>query len=263
MIHIFAIAINLYAMKPAETIFSVAGSRKSFDSKRPSSDSPIADTRIFKKNTPELRPDYSIYKRTGYFEAQDDPVKVPQTKGKDKNINLYRGDIVYARINSDIVSYDGSLSPVRAVITEGNYKNSFLVGNSTLDLKSKTISIRFDSFRPAGSKEVHPIEAYVQSTNGKMGLVGEIDSSYWTYFWAELISSGVSGYANSSKETESSFFGSRQKVSPDNAAKGAVADAAASTADLFREKSRSSPEIATAKGPHEIQVFIIKAPDDF
>lgn len=260
---LFSIAISLHAIKPVEKVFSVSGSRKATDALKSQEPSANANKAEEKRAFIHNAQDNSLYFRSGYFEAQDDPIKTPHTKGKDKKISLSRGDILYARINSDITSYEGSISPVRAVVTDGAFRNSFLIGNSTLDTKSKTISIRFDTLRPAGSDQIYPVEAYVQSRNGNMGLVGEIDSNYWTYFWAELISSGVSGYASSARETESSIFGTRSKVTPENSGKAAVAEAAAATAEIFRERSKSSAEIAQAVGPHEVQVFIIKAPDDY
>lgn len=265
MISILLATSFLYAIGPVQNVFSVGSEKRNTASRLTNNSEPgkgsINNALITRTST---KSETRLYTRKGHFEAQDDPVKLPHTKGKDRSINLVRGDILYARINGDILTYEGAISPVRAIVTDGEFKSSFLIGNSTLDPKSKKMSIRFDSLRPRGSMEVLPVEGYIQSTDGKMGLVGEVESNYWTFFWAQLLSSGVSGYANASRETEGSvLLGSRPKLSTENSAKGAVGEAASVTAEMFRDKSRSAHEVATAKGPHDVQIFIVKSPDDF
>ena len=203
-------------------------------------------------------------KNIAHFEAQEDPVKLPITKGKDISIRLFRGDIVVARITQDLLGYEGSLSPVRAIVTGGPFKGGYFVGNATMDPKTKDVVVKFDYLRTAENDQEYKIEAYVHSTSGRVGIVGEFESHYWRYFFADLLAGAVGGYAEASKQREQGLYGINQPaVTPDNAVKGAVAGAAQATANLMAEKAKSAPEYTLAKGPHDIQLFIVKGPNDF
>jgi hypothetical protein len=133
-----------------------------------------------------------------------------------------------------------------------------------MDPKTKDVVVKFDYLRLAESDEEFKIEAYVHSTSGRVGIVGEFESHYWRYFFADLLAGAVGGYAEASKQREQNALGFSQAANtPDNAVKGAIAGASQATANLMAEKAKSAPEYTLAKGPHDIQLFIVKGPNDF
>lgn len=254
MIYLLFLSFFSYGFTPSEKVFDIGESTPRWHENK--SDKPIRKSYEFKVQG-------NIEPRNGVFEAQEDPIKLPITKGKDKKLNLYRGDILKARINQDIIAYEGSISPIRGIVTEGSFKGSYVIGNATMDTKTKSISIFFDTLRLKESDNEFKIEAYVQAANGTTGIIGEYESHYWSYFWAEVLANGVSGYAEASKDRENSIYGfSKAEVSPQNSALGAISESAKSTAEKFRERSRIAPEFSKSSGPHNIQIFLIKGPND-
>jgi hypothetical protein len=207
-------------------------------------------------------PGYAIRRDVNTLEAQDNVLKIAKDPKRYSALELGRGDIVLARIAQDLIGYEEAISPVRAVITAGRYKGAWLIGNATMDKKTKNILVKFTSFRSQDLES--PIEATVHSISGELGLKGEFKSNYWNYFWAEVLASGVSGYSNALTERKKGIFGYSEIVpTPQSAAHQAVASAAEKTSDKFAERAREAPEFTVVSGPTEVNVFITKAPTEF
>lgn len=237
------------------------------ESRQPSSAKPPAPAATKKLVTVQLPPaagnlpGFARRSDVNTLEVQQSPIHIAKDIKPYSSIVLGRGDIVSARITQDLIGYEGAESPVRAIITEGPYKDAWLIGNATLDKKTKNILIRFSTFRSQFS-EVR-LEGSVHSVSGALGLKGEFNSNHWNYFWAEMLASGVSGYANALTERRRSVLGYSEIVpNPGSAANQAVAEAAAKTSDRLAERARDAPEFTVVRGPTEVQVFITKGPRD-
>lgn len=168
------------------------------------------------------------------------------------------GEVLKARIFQDIIGYQGSVSPVRAIITSGKYKGSLLIGTASIDNHTKRILIKFDHLRINTSKVPKKIKAIAQDSTGKLGISAKYNTNYWQYFWAKSFSQAISGYAKGQIEHSQNQFGSyQQKPGVDTSIKQGLASGAQGTADSLSEKLKSAPEYAVVKGPIPINVFVI------
>ena len=205
-------------------------------------------------------PGYAVRSSTSNGSSSSQ-ILLAKTKSPGKDLHLKIGDILQARINQDILGYEGSLSPVRAMITKGRHKGAYFVGNATLDPKTKHILVRFTHFRSKDDKTEATLEATVHSPTGRLGVIGRYNSNYWNFFWAEVLSRAVSGYASTSRQESKTAWGQNQiENTPDNAGKTALSQSAQASAERFKEESMKAPSYTVVSGPSEVQIFIIKPP---
>lgn len=201
-------------------------------------------------------------RRRGAFEASSNPVVLSKRPTPRKSLHFYKGDVFQARISQDVVGYEGAVSPVRAILTSGPLKGSFFIGNASLDKKTKAVLVRFDHIRTI-SNEVLPIEATVHSDSGKLGIDGEFNSNYWQLFWAGVLSSSVSGYSEAITQRNRNVFGQYEiQPNPENAGKQVAAAGADEAARKFSDRAESAPEYTVVRGPMNVQVFVIKTPNE-
>ena len=171
------------------------------------------------------------------------------------------GDIFDCLITQDIKAYVGSISPIKAEVMSGPQKGLIFIGNATMDPKTKDIIIEFNTVRNISQNTKHSLKATLHSSSGELGLKGTFHSKYWQYFFATVLSRTAEGYAQASVERDRNIFGIYQeKPSPRNSGKSAVAEAAASTANLVSSRMKSLPEFVTKKGPIKTKVFITATP---
>lgn len=195
---------------------------------------------------------------SGYYAAA---VMVNQNK-RAAELIVHSGEILEAVVNQDLVGYESSISPVKAVIRTGDLKGAVLVGNLTLDMKTKNILATFSTIRLSNNEEMK-IEGVLQDQNGSLGVTGEHKSEYWNYFAAETVSRGVGGYADAETQRYRSLYDGYQ-VTPslENAGKQGVAAGSKAAAERFSERAKSSPEYTVKKGPLFVKIFITKGTND-
>lgn len=198
----------------------------------------------------------------GQSVAVDEPKKVVFISKFGSNpttINI--GDIFDCLIPQDILGYVGSVSPIRAEITEGEYKGYAFIGNATMDQKTKSIVIEFHKLISKHKTDVFDVKATVHSVTGELGLVGTYNSHYWSYFFAAVLARGAQGYAEGIVQRDRNILGQYINVpNNDNSGRIAVAQAGQQTAELMAEQMKQAPEFTTAKGPILTKIFVMEAP---
>lgn len=196
--------------------------------------------------------------RSDFVEEIRTPLKIPKNSNYLKNTAIIPGTKLKALINSDLTAYIDSKSPVEAIVTEGEHKGSVLLGNATMDIQTKRVSIQFSSFRLRGSRQSFATTAIVRDENGDLGLNAEHESFYWHYFMAETLLNTASGLANATVERSKNAYG-QYETNPnvDSAVKQGVSVGLGKSAERIGERLRTAPEYVTAKGPFVVQVLII------
>ena len=199
--------------------------------------------------------------RKSYVTIDESPVILPTNKSVIKYQNLKSGDLIKATILESVFAFIDSKSPVRAVITDGQLKGSVLIGEANLERNSKRILIDFKKFRDPNEKEIYQIQANAMDQAGVLGLEGEFHSDEGTYFLAEVLAAGATGYADSTISRDQNAFGnSVESKSADTFAKKALVSALSKTSERFAEKIKQSPEYSVLTGPVEIKILVLDQP---
>ncbi|MFZ3229923.1 MAG: TrbI/VirB10 family protein [Pseudobdellovibrio sp.] len=187
------------------------------------------------------------------------PMQIPKNADYLKDSKLLIGTKFKALINSNIKAYANSISPIEALVLEGEYKGATLLGNATMDPNTKRIGIEFSLLRKRTGSGAFSIAGVVRDKDGENGLDGNYESFYWNYFAAETLLNVASGMANATTERNQQSNGG-YVVTPtvDSASKQGVATGFAKSADRIGDRVRSAPEYVTARGPFVVQVLILK-----
>lgn len=187
------------------------------------------------------------------------PTQIPKNSEFNKDVNLLSGTVLKTLIQSDIIAYVGSTSPIEAIVLEGDYKGSILIGNATMDMQTKRVNISFSKIRKQHSKVSYSISGLVRDKTGDLGLDATHESFYWNYFLAEAALNTASGFANATTERTKNRDGNYEIApSVDSSAKQGVAIGLAKAGERMSERLRSAPEYVTAKGPFVVQVVILE-----
>ena len=216
--------------------------------------------KIFKRPRSGNLPAILVRRSSHSSGNEKNPIRYPELKGLNRS-KMKMGDIFDCIIAQDIVGYVGAASPVRAKVLSGPFKNRVFIGNATLDPNTKNVLVEFSHMRDDENRNIHKVKATVHSVTGALGLKGTHHSNYWKYFVATILSKTAEGYADSFVERERNFFGGYQAVpNPQNAEKKAVAGAAASTANMLKDRMKAMPEYTTIRGPIRTKVFLMENP---
>lgn len=210
------------------------------------------------RNPPAPAGNLPSYLRSGARLSQESPIILPAENPGLKLAEISTGDLLIATIPEGLLAYQGSKSPVRALITKGPLKGGALTGEATLEKNSKRIVITFKNLRPPKDQDIYELQAHAVDGQGLLGVAGEYHSDESWFFAGELIAAGASGLADTQISRDQNQFGNYvPEPTMGNAAKKAGATAAARTADHFAEKIKSAPEYSTLAGPIQIRVLIM------
>lgn len=187
------------------------------------------------------------------------PTQIPKNTIFNKDVDLLPGTVFKTLIQSDIIAYVGSASPIESIVLEGDYKGSILIGNATMDVQTKRVNISFSQIRKKNSKVSYSISGLVRDKTGDLGLDATHESFYWNYFFAEAALNTASGFANATTERTKNRDGNYE-IAPsiDSSTKQGVAVGLAKAGERISERLRSQPEYVTAKGPFVVQVVILE-----
>lgn len=186
------------------------------------------------------------------------PTQIPKNQDFAKESKLQIGTSLKALINSNIIAYANSESPIQATVLEGAFQGSILIGNATMDPQTKRVGVSFTKLRKKGGTGIFDISGVVRDRSGDLGLDGKHESFYWHYFWSETILNAASGFADASTQRSQQTNGGYIVVpSMDSSLKQGVATGFSRSADRIGERIRSLPEYVTAKGPFIVNVLIL------
>lgn len=190
--------------------------------------------------------------------SQDSPIILPAENPGLKLAEISTGDLLIATIPEGLLAYQGSKSPVRALITKGPLKGGALTGEATLEKNSKRIVITFKNLRPPKDQDIYELQAHAVDYQGLLGVKGDYHSDEPWFFAGEFLAAGAAGLMESQVEREQNQYGNFvQHPGIENATKKAGATAASRTADHFSEKIKSAPEYSTLAGPIQIRVLVM------
>lgn len=205
-------------------------------------------------NTTGNLPNYAF--RANAPEEFEKPAKVPGNSDFNNHISLWRGRSLRALITDNVVAYPNSKTPVTARVIEGEFKGATLIGEASMDEKTKRANITFTGIRPLKSSITYNLEADVMGDDNSRGLVGEYESTYWTYFVTEVTMNVAAGFAGAATPRNQTILGS--ETAPSGYLTEAVANGLKTSADRIGDRVKSAPEITTARGPRIIQVTVTK-----
>lgn len=219
---------------------------------------PTKNRRMTKNQSPSGNLDNSLL-RSKIIDDIKTPTQIPKNNNFNKESNLLAGTVFKALIQNDIIAYVGSTSPIEAVILEGEYKGSLLLGNATMDMQTKRVSIAFSQIRKRNSQVSYSVSGLVRDKSGDLGLDATHESFYWNYFFAEAALNTASGFANATTERTKNRDGNYE-ITPsiDSSAKQGVAIGLAKAGDRISDRLKSAPEFVTAKSPFVVQVVILE-----
>lgn len=190
--------------------------------------------------------------------SQESPIILPAENPGLRLAEISTGDLLIATIPEGLLAYQGSKSPVRALITKGPLKGGALTGEATLEKNSKRIVITFKNLRPPKDQDIYELQAHAVDDQGLLGVKGDYHSDEPWFFAGEFLAAGASGLMESQVERDQNQYGnSVQQPGIENATKKAGATAASRTADHFAEKIKSAPEYSTLAGPIQIRVLVM------
>lgn len=181
---------------------------------------------------------------------------------KEKFKDLQRSTILKARINDSITAYDGSKDPVKATITDGEYRGSTLFGYATMDKVTKNVVVVFDTFIPQQSKETYKMLATIKDQDGNSGLVGVLESHYWETFFLQFALNSASAAANATTQYSQTSFGNYNAVpGSDSAIKQGLSGGFNKLADKVERDNAAKPDYSTVQGPVYIRVYVLEQPE--
>jgi hypothetical protein len=173
---------------------------------------------------------------------------------------IRRGDILNAVITQNLKAYRGSSAPIKAVISNGHYKNSILTGVLTLNTSTKNITAEFDTFRDATSDLEYTFSGSALDVSGEEGVKGQYVNNRAKGFWAAMLSGFITGYSKSTIEYTKSEHGYEKVPSANNHLKEGVASAATKTSKNYERDVYNEPEYTLAIAPVRVSIFIKKQP---
>jgi hypothetical protein len=177
-------------------------------------------------------------------------------------LGLFRSNTLNARINDSIKAYEGSLSSVRAVVTDGQFKGAIFFGNATMDKVTKNVLVNFDTFIPPGSMSTYKTAAELKSQDGSSGIEGRIESDYWRYFWTQIALDTASAAADATTQRAGNSFGTFTVVpGPDSTIKQGIAGGLNKTAERLSERNQYVPEYVVVDGPIFVRISIKEQPE--
>ncbi len=183
---------------------------------------------------------------------------------KEKFNGLRRSTVVKARISDSITAYEGAKDPVKAVITDGEFKGSILFGTATMDKVTKNAIVAFDTFIPKGSNETYKMLGTIKDQDGNSGLVGVLESRYWETFFLQFGLNTASAAANSTTQYTQTTAGNYNAVpGSDSAIKQGLAGGFNKMAEKVERDSASRQDYTTVQGPVYIRVYILEQPEKY
>lgn len=195
---------------------------------------------------------------TDLMQRHQNPIVLPQKTGIGEGIpGLNVGDLLKCRISQSFKAYHNSQIPIRALVTEGAMKGSVLLGEASMDPKSRTVRILFTSLRTKAN-HLYSFSGGVYSKNPDE-LAGEYKTHYWEYFWSEALLSATAGYTQSTVERSRNVFGHYEmEPTPENAAKTGVASGLSTAVREMSERVKTAPEYIMIEGPLFVEVMVLK-----
>jgi len=176
---------------------------------------------------------------------------------------LKSGDVIRASIEQAMVASPSVPTPIRAMALNGPFKNSFFLGEATLDRELKRVLLNFTKLRIQNQNTTYALKAQGLSLSGSVGLVGEYHSEAGKFFVAELAAATAAGYLDATTTRNQNAYGNYvQEPSVTNATKQGAVTALSRTADRAAEASRNAPEYTEVEGYQEIQIIITEDPTE-
>ncbi len=187
----------------------------------------------------------------------------PENTFKEFLSSLKPGTLLKAQILHSVIAFPEEKSPVIALVTEGKWKNSKLIGFSRLESNSKRIFIDFEIISPLLKFHSFTLKAVALTDSGTQGFEGTYHSQEIKYWSSDMISTFISAYFDAQVPRYLSPFGGKvEDNSLDSATKKAFSQSALSSAERFREKLKHTPEFSDLTGPLSIQILILATPQE-
>lgn len=204
-------------------------------------------------------PNYFLVR--GHFALENSPIVLPTQKQNIKNNDLNAGEVIIAEIKESLIAFNDAKAPVRAIIKNGNLKDSILIGEATLEKNSKRILIDFKKLRTVYGNQIFDVTGFALDQKGILGLEGKLISGEDKYFAADFLSAAATGVADASIDRSQNAYGNYvEKPSTDTLAKKALVGALSTTTNHFSEKLKKAPEYSILEGTIEIQILITEQP---
>lgn len=202
------------------------------------------------------------YKRTSKVSLNSQNLIIfPEKTGRTNLLKLFNGDHLKIAIKSDLIAYKGSKIPVTASILSKSFSDYLLVGVAEMDKRTKRVCVNFNFIRKKNGENAHRVSATLHDNNGAFCFKGRHETEFWSYYWANVFSHGVEGYAKSLTEKERSIYGVYDENSPQNAVKKAMASAAQSSTKLLADELKNYPEFTYVVGPIVGTVQLTSTPE--
>ncbi|MGK5087915.1 TrbI/VirB10 family protein [Bdellovibrionota bacterium FG-2] len=196
-------------------------------------------------------------------EETEDVVIVPEKQTGALLTGLRAGDILVAEIEQSIKASPSVPTPIRARITQGRFRNTFVLGSATFDRELKRVLLVFDKLRLPGAEQSYQLKATGLALSGQVGLEGEHHTDEGVYFAAEVLTTTAAGYADATTSRNQNALGTYQtEPSLSNATKQGAVSALSKSAERFAERARSAPEYTEIEGGRAIQIIIETNPTE-
>jgi hypothetical protein len=181
-------------------------------------------------------------------------VKYPQENSVFNDLGVFEGSTLEIKIMENMIGYGESKRSVSGEVMSGNLKGFVVLGNVSMDPKTKELLVDFTKIRQKDGNKMHKFRA-------ESRLKGRHETKLWTYFWATVAANAVGGFAEGAKDREYTIVGSKSLVSPENMLKNSVARAGNAGAEIFINELKKYPEFTVVIGPTITNAVISKAPD--
>jgi hypothetical protein len=178
----------------------------------------------------------------------------PQKGSIHNELDVFEGDTVEIEILENMIGYGDSVRSVRGQVISGPLRGYIVLGNVSMDKKTKELLVDFNKIRSRTGKKRHKFKA-------EMRLKGRHETNFWNYFWASVGANAIGGFAEGSKDREHTIVGSKAVVSPENMVKNSVARAGSAGANIFAEELKNYPEFTVVIGPVIENAIISEEPD--
>lgn len=209
---------------------------------------------------PTNLPDYLQNIDRSEMVASSDAVYNPPERPQ-KLKGLKSGDLLHAVIEQEIKASQTVPTPIRALVTTGFFKGSYLQGEATLDRELKRVLLTFDRLHLRNKAHSYRLKASGLSLKGSVGLEGHYVTQTGKFFVYELASATAAGLVDSSIQRQQTTTGGYvQEPSLSNSAKSGAVSALSKTTERLAERVRTAPEYTELKGYKEIQVIIQENP---
>lgn len=159
-----------------------------------------------------------------------------------------------------LIGYPGSKVPVAAMLSMGKFSGSVLYGFSSMSKTTKRLLLNFTTLTTPDGEE-YKINADLLSTDGTLGLVGEVYSNKAELFGLDLIFSAFKGYSEASKERETTAFGQEYaRANQKNAEKSAVTEASQASINRIRNEFLETEEFVVSDSVKEAIIIFNEKP---